>query len=97
MRFDRVDPGRIHQLSNIDRTSITGRVRPESSADHVHLDRLSLSDKAHDLRVALHAVQATPDVRPERLEQMAELRQQISNGTYRVPTEALVRDLLRGG
>jgi negative regulator of flagellin synthesis FlgM len=57
-------------------------------------DKVSLSQKAGDLQAARAALASTPDVRETKV---AELRQQIADGSYHVESQDLATDLLRSG
>jgi len=59
---------------------------PASSADSVEI-----SERARELARAQQAVEASPDVREDKV---AELKKQIEDGTYNVPAEALADKLL---
>src|SRR5215210_9099269 len=56
-------------------------------------DTVEISDQAREKARALEAVQAAPDPRADRV---AELRQQVQDGTYNVSPEQLADKLLRG-
>ena len=55
------------------------------------VDSVSISDEARAHAAARDAVESAPDVRQDRVEQ---LRQQIADGTYKIPSSALARALL---
>jgi negative regulator of flagellin synthesis FlgM len=57
----------------------------------VAADSVEISDAARLLARAQRAVEAAPDLREEKI---ARLKQQIADGTYRVPAELLARRLL---
>jgi flagellar biosynthesis anti-sigma factor FlgM len=57
-------------------------------------DSVSLSRKAADLQAAQRALESTPEVRESKV---AELRQQIEDGSYHVESRDLAVDLLRSG
>jgi negative regulator of flagellin synthesis FlgM len=92
----KIENGSIHSLassrpqgtSSVDRTSHPGENVPASNAK----DRAELSEQARMLAKARHALNETPEVRNERIEQ---LRQQIEGGTYNIPLEALANHLLK--
>jgi|SRR5579864_9536040 len=54
-------------------------------------DSVSLSDSAKSLAAARDAVQNTPDVREQKV---ADIKQQISDGTYSVSSRVLARKML---
>jgi negative regulator of flagellin synthesis FlgM len=54
-------------------------------------DSVSLSDDAKSLSAARDAVQATPDVREQKV---SDIKQQLSDGTYSVPSRVLARNIL---
>ncbi len=54
-------------------------------------DSVSFSDNAKSLAAARSAVQNVPDVREQRV---AEIKQQVSDGTYNVPAHVLARKML---
>ena len=56
-------------------------------------DTVEISNEARQKARALEAVEAAPDVRADRV---AELRQQIQNGTYNVTAEQLADRLIGG-
>ena len=57
-------------------------------------DRVQLSPQAQEMQRALDAVAAQPDVRAERV---AELRQQVADGTYEVDARAIASRMVREG
>ncbi len=57
-------------------------------------DSVSLSQKAADLQAAQRALESTPEVREATV---ADLRQQIEDGSYHVESRDLATDLLRSG
>jgi negative regulator of flagellin synthesis FlgM len=56
-------------------------------------DGVLLSDQARAVARAQAAVRAAPDVREQLV---AELREQIQNGTYQIDDEAIVNRILEG-
>jgi negative regulator of flagellin synthesis FlgM len=54
-------------------------------------DTVEISAESRDLARAQEAVEAAPDVRADKVEQ---IKQSIADGTYSVPPEALARKLL---
>jgi len=65
---------------------------PERVAEQVsRADSVEISERARELAKAQDAVQAAPDVRSEKIQ---ELKARIGAGTYHVPTEEIARKLL---
>jgi negative regulator of flagellin synthesis FlgM len=64
-----------------------------ASAAGAKSDGILLSDQARAVARAQAAVRAAPDVREQLV---AELREQIQNGTYRIDDEAIVNRILEG-
>jgi negative regulator of flagellin synthesis FlgM len=72
------------------------QARPEQAsqnrqAQSQQADSVSLSDSAKSLASARDAVQNTPDVREQKV---ADIKQQISDGTYTVSSRVLARKML---
>lgn len=72
------------------------QARPEQAsqnrqAQSQQADSVSLSDSAKSLASARDAVQNTPDVREQKV---ADIKQQISDGTYSVSSRVLARKML---
>jgi flagellar biosynthesis anti-sigma factor FlgM len=67
--------------------------RTESPQSPPPTDSVEISPQARDLARAQEAVEAAPDVRADRVD---ELRRQIEGGTYHVPAETLAQKLLGG-
>ncbi|MCX8023705.1 MAG: flagellar biosynthesis anti-sigma factor FlgM [Thermanaerothrix sp.] len=92
----KIENGSIHSLASsrpqsttpVDRSSHAGENIPASSSK----DRAELSEQARMLAKARSALNETPEVQNERIEQ---LRQQIEAGTYTIPFEALAGHLLK--
>ncbi len=91
-----------HPNSHADKVSRTQAGNAASGAaplekQGTHLDRLSgkdaavLSERARLLAKASAALEETPDVREERVRL---LQEQVANGNYEVPVEALAKKLL---
>ena len=57
-------------------------------------DSVALSGRVRELRRVVDIVRNLPDIREERV---AELRQQIQDGSYQVPEEGLASRLMRLG
>lgn len=55
-------------------------------------DELKLSDEAREFQIALKALENTPDVREEKIE---EIRQQIQSGTYEIDSKKIAEKMLR--
>ena len=56
-------------------------------------DTVEISSRSRELARARQAVDATPDVRADKV---AEIRKRIEDGTYSVPPELLARKMLEG-
>ena len=72
------------------------QARPEQAnqnrqAPSPEADSVSLSDGAKSLAAARDAVQNTPDVREQKV---ADIKQQINDGTYSVSSRVLARKML---
>ncbi len=72
------------------------QARPEQASQNrqaasQQADSVSLSDSAKSLAAARDAVQNTPDVREQKV---ADIKQQISDGTYTVSSRVLARKML---
>jgi flagellar biosynthesis anti-sigma factor FlgM len=72
------------------------QTRPERGhhhrqADAPKTDSVSLSDDAKSLAAARDAVQNAPDMREQKV---ADIKQQISDGTYTVSSRVLARKML---
>ncbi|MBI2941537.1 MAG: flagellar biosynthesis anti-sigma factor FlgM [Chloroflexi bacterium] len=70
-----------------------GAGRAEQGAAPTRGDSVSLSPQLRELRRILHVIRRLPDVREERV---AQLRQQIADGTYRINDEQIARALAGG-
>ena len=55
------------------------------------VDSVTLSDSARTLAAARDAVKNAPDVRDQKV---AEIKQQVADGTYSVPARVLARKML---
>ena len=71
----------------------TPAVRPPTPPT-APVDSVSISDEARALAAARDAVESAAEVRQDRVDQ---LRQQIADGTYSVPSSVLAHDILRKG
>ena len=72
------------------------QARPEQAnqnrqSPNAPTDSVSLSDGAKSLAAARDAVQNTPDVREQKV---ADIKQQINDGTYSVSSRVLARKML---
>lgn len=54
-------------------------------------DKIEISQEAHDFQVAMKALKDLPEVREEKV---AELKQQVSSGTYNPSSEDVMNKLL---
>jgi negative regulator of flagellin synthesis FlgM len=98
--IDRISPqdaARLYaQNTDVSRTAgTTAAVQPAGKAhqrQHVqNKDSVTLSDSARSMAAARTAVQNAPDV---RLQKVADIKQQLSDGTYQVSSRALARKML---
>jgi negative regulator of flagellin synthesis FlgM len=86
---NRINPSEPENLAPVDKTT---RQSESSKAGALGgKDKATLSEQARLLARAHSALEAAPEVRADRVE---ELRKQIENGTYQVPHEELVKKLL---
>jgi flagellar biosynthesis anti-sigma factor FlgM len=69
----------------------TGKVQHHHTQPSKSVDSVTLSDSARSLAAARDAVQNAPDVRNEKV---AEIKQQVADGTYSVPARVLARKML---
>ena len=75
----------------------TGAANAKPAKPHHHhraaqsQDSVSLSDSARSLAAAREAVQNAPDVREQKV---ADIKQQISDGTYSVSSAVLARKMV---
>jgi negative regulator of flagellin synthesis FlgM len=86
----------VNPIQNRTTVQQANRTRPESetepAADAAHTaERIEVSERDRELARAQRAVGAAPDVRADKI---AELKEQIEDGTYDVPAEALADKLL---
>lgn len=79
--------GRAGDAGSAGASSASGRSAGAKS------DGILLSDQARAVARAQAAVRAAPDVREQLV---AELREQIQNGTYQIDDEAVVNRILEG-
>ena len=95
MKVDNVNSNRITQkqaenTTGVDKSQKSERENMESIAGK---DKASLSDDARILAKSRTALEETPDIRADRVEQ---LRQQITAGEYQIPVQDLATRLLAG-
>lgn len=57
-------------------------------------DEMILTPRAQEMQVARRALEATPDVRQDRVDAV---RKQIADGTFKVDPAAIADKLLKGG
>ncbi|KPL84127.1 hypothetical protein SE15_02830 [Thermanaerothrix daxensis] len=92
----KIENNSIHSLasSRAQNTSAAGHTAHsnEATPPSTTRDRAELSEQARMLAKARNALNEAPAVRNERIEQ---LRQQIEDGTYKIPLEALANQLLK--
>jgi flagellar biosynthesis anti-sigma factor FlgM len=69
----------------------TGKVHHHHTQPSASADSVTLSDSARSLAAARDAVQNAPDVRDEKV---AEIKQQVADGTYSVSARVLARKML---
>ncbi len=74
----------------------TGGAQQTAKAHHTpkhakSADSVTLSDGAKTLAVAREAVKAAPDVRDDKV---SEIKQQVTDGTYKVSAKVLARKML---
>ena len=86
-------------VQNADATRTAGAQQPNApqagKAQRGHAakaDSVTLSDSARQLAAARQAVQDAPDVREQKV---AEIKQQVSDGTYQVSPQVLARKMLK--
>ncbi len=88
--------GQIKQSSK-NKTASINEAKPSVKADNesstaAGSDNVSLSSKARDLQEARKALDAAPDVRMERVE---ELKNRIESGSYNVKGEAIADGIIK--
>lgn len=66
--------------------------KPVKGSDVAHGDRVSLSPQARELVEARRALDAISDVREDIV---AEIRERIATGTYRIDAEAIADKMVR--
>jgi flagellar biosynthesis anti-sigma factor FlgM len=83
----RIDPSAIMSRIAGARRKGVPEVEPPATAG---TDQITLSSQAADVRAAMEVLQATPAVREDRV---AQLRQQLAEGTLELSGNALVEKL----
>jgi len=66
--------------------------KPESAGQAPGGEQIDLSAKARGIQKTLETVQASPDVRSEKV---AEIKSQIASNTYQVDSQALAEKILQ--
>ncbi len=66
-------------------------------AGKAQADEARLGLEEHKYEVAAEAVARTPDIRPEKLGRIEELRTMIANGTYQVDADEIAKRLVASG
>ena len=96
-RISAQDAARLYaQNTDVSRTAAApAAVQPAGKAHNRQFvqaqDSVTLSDSARSMASARTAVQNAPDVRQEKV---ADIKQQISDGTYQVSSKVLARHML---
>jgi negative regulator of flagellin synthesis FlgM len=79
-------------------SAAAGAAQPSARVHHGHhapkapaTDSVTLSDSAKSLASARAEVEKTPDVREQKV---ADIKQQVSDGTYKVSAKVLARKML---
>ncbi len=93
MKIDNVNSNRITQkqtenTAGVDKTLKSDRENAESINGK---DKASLSDNARILAKSRTALEETPEIRSDRVDQ---LRQEITSGEYRIPIQELAKKFL---
>src|SRR5579859_2674031 len=98
-RISAQDAARLYaQNTDVSRAAAaTTAVQPAGKGHHRHhvqaTDSVTLSDSARSVSTARTAVQNAPDVREQKV---ADIKQQLSDGTYQVSSRALASKMLTG-
>jgi negative regulator of flagellin synthesis FlgM len=80
-------------IKNIDaRKRLKPDVSPSASAGQAEGDKVELSARAKQVQAASKLAQAFPDVREDRV---AEIRNQIESGTYRIDAGKIAAAMLK--
>lgn len=76
-----------------DKQAVDGTAGPaaENKTDRVQDDKVSLSDESRDLQTATQAVESTPDVRQEKVN---ELKQAVESGRYQVDATKVAEKMI---
>jgi negative regulator of flagellin synthesis FlgM len=77
--------------SGATRTHHGGHHKAEQTQQQPQTDSVSLSESAKSLSAARQAVQESPDVRNEKVN---DIKQRVQDGTYNVPSSVLARKML---
>ena len=92
--IDKIGANQVHLLAQGRAVTYNQTSAPaDARLDPAQRDTLSLSQTALELRGALQAVQASPEVRESKV---ADLQRRVDAGTYQVPAEDIARKLLGG-
>ena len=82
----------VNEGESVSSAQRAGQTPERVAAEQVsRADSVEISERARELAKAQDAVQAAPDVRSEKIQ---ELKARIGAGTYHVPTEEIARKLL---
>ena len=96
-RISAQDAARLYaQNTHVSRSAAaTAAVQPAGKAHHrghaQSTDSVTLSDSARSVATARTAVQNAPDIREQKV---ADIKQQLSDGTYQVSSRALASKML---
>lgn len=95
MKIENVNANRITQKQAENTTAVekSQKSERENMESIAGKDKASLSDDARILAKSRTALEETPDIRTDRVEQ---LRQQITSGEYQIPVQSLAERLLTG-
>ncbi len=94
-------PGNDFRIKNKtvqDRMDVAGKKAAQQKSDTSSAgqtsggEQIALSQKAKGIQKALETVQASPDIRSEKV---AEIKSQIASNTYQIDSEALAEKILR--
>jgi negative regulator of flagellin synthesis FlgM len=83
------DFGSVREVEGV-KASTEGKSAPGNTGQ---ADSVEISERALELARAQQAVEAAPDVRADKV---SDLKQQIKDGTYSMPVEALADKILDG-
>ncbi len=95
MKIDNVNSNRITQKQAENTTGVDKNLKSdrENMESITGKDKASFSDDARILAKSRTALDETPDIRSERVEQ---LRQEIASGEYKIPVQELANRFLLG-